>query len=137
MRRYTNISVKKDDISYMSTRGWQPAGSCRRLPRSWSAMMCSECGQTCVMPVWNDKLNWGRRQCIGTSNKSRNTLKYRPHFADDPVFGIVPVGRPLGSIYIVRHVVSTLRMRYLSSTAKRSSSTTSRTSSLQRPQGGM
>ena len=31
-------------------------------------------------------------------NKGRNTLRHRPDFADDQVFGIVPVARPLGSI---------------------------------------
>ena len=31
--------------------------------------------------------------------KGRNTLEYRPVFADDPPFGILPVHRPLGSTY--------------------------------------
>ena len=31
--------------------------------------------------------------------RGRNTLEYRPVFADDPTFGILPVHRPLGSTY--------------------------------------
>jgi hypothetical protein len=31
--------------------------------------------------------------------KGRNTLEYRPGFADDPIFGNLPISPPLGSIY--------------------------------------
>ena len=57
---------------------------------------------------------------IGGS-KGRHTLKYRSDCADDPfVFvAVLPLVPPLGSIYFLSFV-STLRMRFLSSTAKRS-----------------
>ena len=33
------------------------------------------------------------------AGKGRNILEYRPDFADDQVFGILPIAPPLGSIY--------------------------------------
>ncbi len=66
----------------------------------------------------------GSRECCPDGNaeaaiwdiggkKGRNTLEYRPVFADDPPFGILPVQRPLGTtdspsvfIDVVRGVIS-------------------------------
>jgi hypothetical protein len=64
--------------------------------------------------------------------KGRNTLEYRPVFALE-----FCLFTDLLDLLMLRHVLSTSRTKYSSSMGKRSSSTTTLTSVLRRPQGGI